>query len=135
VSYFLEALGKYAVFAGRSRRSEYWYFVLFSCLIAIALAAAGLLVAKVTGGPPTLAEYLVDFFSLLVLIPSLAVSVRRLHDVGMSGWWVLLNLVPFGSLVVMGFSLQDSQSGDNKYGPNPNEVTPSSSVLRSGHER
>jgi|ERR1700722_11313021 uncharacterized membrane protein YhaH (DUF805 family) len=126
MNYFLEALGKYAVFAGRSRRSEYWFFVLFSCLIAVALALAGLYVAGVTGGPPTLAEYLVDLFSLLIFLPSLAVSVRRLHDVGMSGWWVLLNLVPFGSLVVMGFSLQDSQSGDNKYGPNPKEVTASS---------
>ena len=126
MNYFLEALGKYAVFAGRSRRSEYWFFVLFSCLIAVALALAGLYVAGVTAGPPTLAEYLVDLFSLLIFLPSLAVSVRRLHDVGMSGWWVLLNLVPFGSLVVMGFSLQDSQSGDNKYGPNPKEVTASS---------
>ncbi|MGA7202002.1 MAG: DUF805 domain-containing protein, partial [Candidatus Cybelea sp.] len=60
MSYFLDALGKYAVFTGRARRSEYWFFVLFSCLIGIALIAAGLYVAKVTGGPPTLAEYLVD---------------------------------------------------------------------------
>ncbi len=135
MNYFLEALGKYAVFSGRSRRSEYWFFVLFTCLIAMALALAGLYVAKVTGGPPTLAKYLVDFFSLLVFIPSLAVSVRRLHDVGMSGWWILLNLVPFGSLVIMGFSVQDSQPGDNKYGPNPKEATASSYVLRSGHER
>ena len=66
----------------------------FSCLIALGLALAGLYVAEVTGGPPTLAEYLVDFFSLLIFLPSLAVSVRRLHDVGMSGWWVLLSLVP-----------------------------------------
>ncbi|MGB7014569.1 MAG: DUF805 domain-containing protein [Candidatus Cybelea sp.] len=135
MNYFLEALGKYAIFSGRSRRSEYWFFVLFTCLIATALALAGLYVAKVTGGPPTLAEYLVDFFSLLVFIPSLAVSVRRLHDVGMSGWWILLNLVPFGSLVVMGFSVQDSQAGDNKYGPNPKEAVASSYVLHSGNER
>ena len=101
----------------------------------MALALAGLYVAKLTGGPPTLAEYLVDFFSLLVFIPSLAVSVRRLHDVGMSGWWILLNLVPFGSLVVMGFSVQDSQPGDNKYGPNPKEAIALSYVLRSGNER
>ncbi len=90
MNYFLDALGKYAVFTGLSRRSEYWFFLLFSCLIAFALAATGLYVAKVTGGPPTLAEYLVDFFSLVIFLPSLAVSVRRLHDVGMSGWWVLL---------------------------------------------
>jgi uncharacterized membrane protein YhaH (DUF805 family) len=123
MNYFLDALGKYAVFGGRARRSEYWYFVLFSCLIVFALAAAGLYVAKATGGPPTLAEYLVDFYSLLILIPSLAVSVRRLHDVGMTGWWVLLNFVPLGGLVLLYFFCQDSQSGENAYGPNPKGVT------------
>ena len=123
MNYFLDALGKYAVFTGRARRSEYWFFALFSCLIVIALGAAGLYVAKLTGGPPTLAEYLVDFFSLLIFIPSLAVSVRRLHDIGMNGWWVLLNFVPLGGLVLIVLFCQDSQSGDNSYGPNPKEVT------------
>lgn len=123
MNYFLDALGKYAVFTGRARRSEYWFFVLFSCLIVIALGAAGLYVAKLTGGPPTLAEYLVDFFSLLIFIPSLAVSVRRLHDIGMNGWWVVLNFVPLGGLVLIVLFCQDSQSGDNSYGPNPKEVT------------
>ncbi len=101
MSYFLDALAKYAVFTGRSRRSEYWFFVLFTCLIGVALFAAGMYVAKITGGPPTLAEYLLDFFSLLIFLPSLAVSVRRLHDIGMNGWWVLLNLVPLGGLVLL----------------------------------
>lgn len=122
MNYFLEALGKYAVFSGRARRSEYWFFVLFTCLIAIVLGGLGLFVATMAGGPPTLAEYLVDFFSLLVLVPSLAVSVRRLHDIGMNGWWVLLNLVPLGGLVLLYFFCQDSQPGDNAYGPNPKEV-------------
>lgn len=122
MNYFLNALGKYAVFSGRARRSEYWFFVLFTCLIAIALAALGFYVAKAAGGPPTLAEYLVDFFSLVIFIPSLSVSVRRLHDIGMSGWWVLLNLIPLGSLVLLVLFCQDSQSGDNAYGPNPKEV-------------
>jgi uncharacterized membrane protein YhaH (DUF805 family) len=122
MNYFLDALGKYAVFTGRARRSEYWYFVLFSCLIVIALASVGLYIAKVTGGPPTLAQYLADFFSLLILVPSLAVSVRRLHDIGMNGWWVLLNFVPLGGLVLLYFFCQDSQSGENAYGPNPKGV-------------
>ncbi len=123
MNYFVDALRKYAVFSGRARRSEYWFFVLFSCLIAFALAAVGFCIAKVTGGPPTLAVYLVDFFSLLILAPSLAVSVRRLHDIGMTGWWVLLNFVPLGGLVLLVLFCQDSQSGDNPYGPNPKEVT------------
>jgi len=61
MSYFIDALGKYAVFTGRSRRSEYWFFILFTCLIGVALFAVGMYVAKVTDGPPTLAEYLLDF--------------------------------------------------------------------------
>jgi uncharacterized membrane protein YhaH (DUF805 family) len=126
MNYFLDALGKYAVFTGRSRRSEYWFFILFSCLIAIALGAAGFFVAKLTGGPSTLAVYLVDFFWLLLFIPSLAVSVRRLHDIGMTGWWVLLNFVPVGGLVLLVLFCQDSQSGDNKYGPNPKGVAATS---------
>ena len=119
MNYFLDALGKYAVFTGRARRSEYWYFTLFVCLIAFALAALGLGVA---GGKPTLARYLIDFYSVLIFLPSLAVSVRRLHDIGMSGWWVLLNIVPFGGLVLLYFYCQDSAIGANQYGPNPKEM-------------
>lgn len=122
MNYFLDALGKYAVFSGRARRSEYWYFVLFSCLIGLALFAAGLYVGKLTGGPPTLGEYLLDFYSLVIFIPSLAVSVRRLHDIGMNGWWVLLNLVPLGGIVLFVMFCQDSQAGPNVYGPNPKEL-------------
>jgi uncharacterized membrane protein YhaH (DUF805 family) len=122
MNYFIEALGKYAVFSGRARRSEYWYFVLFTCLIAFALAALGFAVAAATRGQPTLAQYLVDFFAVLIFLPSLAVSVRRLHDIGMSGWWVLMNLVPFGGLVLLYFFCQDSQSGTNQYGPNPKDT-------------
>jgi uncharacterized membrane protein YhaH (DUF805 family) len=122
MNYFLDALGKYAVFSGRARRSEYWFFVLFCCLIAVALCAVGFYVGKVTGGPPTLAVYLVDFFSLLIFVPNLAVSVRRLHDVGMNGWWVVLNVVPLGGLVLIYFFCQDSQPGANAYGPNPKEL-------------
>jgi uncharacterized membrane protein YhaH (DUF805 family) len=125
MNYFLEALGKYAVFTGRARRSEYWYFVLFTCLIAFALAALGFAVA---GGQPTLARYLVDFYSVLIFLPSLAVSVRRLHDIGMNGWWALLNLVPFGGLVLLYFFCQDSQTGPNEYGPNPKEMVATVSV-------
>jgi uncharacterized membrane protein YhaH (DUF805 family) len=121
MNYFLEALGKYAVFSGRARRSEYWYFFLFSCLIGIALAALGFYVTRATGGPPTLAGYFVDFFALLIFLPSIAVGVRRLHDIGMSGWWILLNIVPLGNIVLIVLFCQDSQIGSNVYGPNPKE--------------
>ncbi|HEV3091531.1 MAG TPA: DUF805 domain-containing protein [Candidatus Cybelea sp.] len=122
MNYFVEALGKYAVFSGRARRSEYWFFTLFSTLIGLFLVAIGLYIGKATGGPPTLARYLIDFYGLLIFLPTIAVSVRRLHDVGMSGWWVLLNVVPLGSLVLFVIFCQDSQPGDNRFGANPKEL-------------
>jgi uncharacterized membrane protein YhaH (DUF805 family) len=70
--------------------------------------------------------YLQSFYSLAVLIPSLAVSIRRLHDTGKSGWWILLGVIPIinfiGIFVLLFFYVQDSQAGENQYGPNPKEL-------------
>lgn len=107
-------LTKYADFSGRARRSEYWYWVL---ALAIAWVVGLILSAAVEE-----IIFLVLLAYLAVLVPSLAVSVRRLHDTGRSGWWLLLNVVPFGGLVVLIFSCLDSQPGDNQYGPNPKGV-------------
>jgi len=117
MSWYLEVLKKYAVFSGRARRKEYWMFVLFNMIIALVLAfidgAAGL--AGETGIGP-----LYSLYCLAVLIPAIAVGVRRLHDTNHSGWWFFILLVPFiGAIVLLVFFVQDSQAGDNKYGPNP----------------
>ncbi len=104
MNYFLSALQNYATFSGRSRRSEYWYFVLFSVIIAFALGfVCGLI------GIPMLA----NLFSLAIIIPSLAVGVRRMHDVGKSGWFIL---IPIYNLIL---ACTEGTSGDNEYGADP----------------
>ncbi len=101
---------QYAGFTGRARRSEYWYFVLFTFLVYVAAAV----VDAVLGIP---------VFTLLtvlaLIVPTLAVSVRRLHDTGRSGWWMLLSLVPFGGIVLLVFACTDGGSAPNEYGPSP----------------
>ena len=96
-------LGKYATFSGRARRSEYWWWVVFSFIWAWIP-----LVNLILG--------------LLLFLPSLAVAVRRLHDTGRSGWWLLLGLIPLiGAIVLIIFYATDGQPGENQYGPNPKE--------------
>lgn len=112
---------RYAQFTGRARRSEYWYYYLFYVLILIGLAIvdaiSGTFNAAVGMG------LLSGVFGLAMLIPSLAVSVRRLHDTGRSGWWLLLGLLPLiGAIVLLVFMLLDSKPGDNQFGANPKDV-------------
>ena len=92
MSWFVEALKKYAVFSGRSRRKEYWYFVLFVVIINIVLNIIDSLIGTYNRSAGV--GLLTSIFNLAVLIPSIAVSVRRLHDIDRTGWWVLIGLVP-----------------------------------------
>ncbi|MBC6994876.1 DUF805 domain-containing protein [Neolewinella lacunae] len=123
VEYYKLALSKYAEFTGRSRRSEYWYFVLGNLLVYLALAAVGTLLGALVGGGETamfLMIGLIGLFGLAIFVPSLAVAIRRLHDTGRSGWWYLIVLVPYvGGIVLIVFMCLDSQPGANKWGPNP----------------
>lgn len=121
VNWYIEVLKKYTVFSGRARRKEYWFFVLFNVLVSIALTfidgVTGTLSAESGVG------LLSGLYGLAVLVPSIAVGVRRLHDIGRSGWWLLIVLVPLlGVLVLLVFAVLDSQPGSNEYGPNPKEV-------------
>jgi uncharacterized membrane protein YhaH (DUF805 family) len=118
MNWFLQALKKYATFSGRAQRAEYWYFVLFYTLIYIVLSiidsTIGFFSAKFGVG------LLSGLFTLSVLVPSLAVAVRRLHDTGRSAWWILIAFIPIiGGIVLLVFTVQDSTLGDNLYGPNP----------------
>ncbi|MEQ8406510.1 MAG: DUF805 domain-containing protein [Oceanicaulis sp.] len=107
----------YVGFQGRARRSEYWWFALFYFIVAVALQLIAVGVNETMGG----ALYLL--FLLGTILPGIAVQVRRLHDTGKSGWWVLLGLIPLiGVIVLIIFYVGDSQPGANKYGPNPKGV-------------
>jgi len=108
--WYLQVLKNYAVFGGRARRKEYWMFMLFSFLISVVLG----FVEGITGiAPETNTSVLVTIYELAILIPSIAVGVRRMHDTDHSGWWLI---VPIANLV---FSLQEGQRGPNRFGPDP----------------
>lgn len=121
MKWFLAALRKYADFSGRARRSEYWYFALFYLLICFALAFIDGLIGSMNAAAGI--GILSGLFVLAMLIPSLAVTVRRLHDTDRSGWWFFISLVPLiGPIVLLVFSVQDSQAGANRFGSNPKAV-------------
>ena len=109
---------KYVVWKGRATRSEYWYFILFTSLITLGLS----MIDQATGtfDQETNQGLMSGLFSLFILLPSIAVFVRRLHDTGRSGWWFWILLVPLvGFIVILVFFCTDSQEEANQYGPNP----------------
>ncbi len=112
--------GQYATFSGRATRSEYWWFVLFVFIVNFlcgALIEYSLEIEGYSAVIPWSVVYVI--FILVNILPSLALQVRRLHDTGNSGWWILIGLAPYiGTLVLLIFSLIESK-GDNEYGPNP----------------
>lgn len=112
MKWYIKVLTNYFQFNGRARRTEYWMFTLFSFIIALLLSFVQSFL--------NLGELLTWIYSLFVFIPSLAVGVRRLHDTGKSGWWILINLIPIiGAIIFIIFACMDSDYGDNEYGPNP----------------
>jgi uncharacterized membrane protein YhaH (DUF805 family) len=112
MNWYLEVLKKYAVFTGRAHRTEYWMFFLFNIIIGIVLG----IIEGIFGGPGILGA----LYGLAVLVPGIAVGVRRLHDTNRTGWWLLIGLIPIiGIIVLIVFFVQDSQPGENQYGPNP----------------
>ncbi|MCK9994946.1 MAG: DUF805 domain-containing protein [Candidatus Krumholzibacteria bacterium] len=116
MNWYLEVLKKYAVFNGRARRREYWMFVLINVIVALVLtfidSQIGLLGESGYG-------VLGGIYSLAILVPSIAVSVRRLHDTDRSGMWYLITFIPFGGLFLLYFCVQESHAGMNQYGANP----------------
>jgi uncharacterized membrane protein YhaH (DUF805 family) len=117
MGWYLEVLKKYATFDGRAHRTEFWMFVLVNIVISIGLN----IVDAVIG---TNGEYgggvLSSIYSLAVLIPTLAVGARRLHDIGKSGWWQLIALIPIvGAIVLIVWFATKGKGGANEHGPNP----------------
>lgn len=126
MNHYKNAFKKYADFRSRARRSEYWYFALFNALFILVLSLLDTVLGF--GNDDTLGIF-AALYSLVVVIPSLAVCVRRLHDIGKSGWWIFVAIVPFvGALILFFFAIRDSQPGANQYGPNPKELSNSSST-------
>ena len=118
---------KYFTISGRASRSEYWWFTLagglFAFIWGLSIAFAILLVDQISG---TLYAMLMLFFvmaMLALIVPSITVSIRRLHDTGRSGWWYFVTFLPYvGSIILLVFTLLPSEEGENEYGPNPNAV-------------
>ena len=104
-----DGFGKYVEFSGRSSRSDYWFWALFAFIVAVVTYAIGLAIGT---------QLLYIIAALAIALPGIAVAVRRLHDTGRSGWWLLLSIIPFGGFVVLFFMVQPSD-GPNAFGAAP----------------
>ncbi|MCC4799997.1 DUF805 domain-containing protein [Enterovibrio norvegicus] len=117
MNWYIDVLKKYAVFKGRARRKEYWIFIVFNMFFSLVLSQAdqmlGYYDAKM--GIGTLGMV----YAAAVFLPTLAVTVRRLHDTDRSGWWALLGIVPFGVIALLILQAFEGTKGGNRFGPDP----------------
>lgn len=125
-TWYMKALKQYVSPGGRAQRKEYWIFLLINTCVTLFLSLVTLVSSSGPDGSPqglgAIAGGLQSLFSLAVFLPGFMVSIRRLHDVGKSGWWILLSFIPFiGWLILLFFFIKDSEPGTNQYGPNPKE--------------
>ena len=119
--YFLDIVkNHYADFEGRARRREYWMFTLMYLIVYVALAIVGGILSIISSTLGSLVFGLIGLASLAVLIPSIAVTVRRLHDVDKSGWFILVSLIPvIGGFYLLYLTIIEGTKGDNQYGSDP----------------
>lgn len=122
MKWFFEAYKKYAVFSGRARRKEFWCFVLFNIILWIVLGQIFGLINR-----PEMDVFL-KLLAFATILPWLAVSVRRMHDIGKSGWFLLIFLIPFGNLFILFSLASEGAKGKNEYGPDPKKMGESPSV-------
>jgi uncharacterized membrane protein YhaH (DUF805 family) len=122
VEWYLAPFRKYADFSGRARRREYWTF----CLVNAAISGIG---SGLSRALPFIG-IIVGLYGTATLIPGLAVSWRRLHDVGKSGAWYFMALIPFVGWILLLIQLvKDSVPGPNEYGPNPKEAESAANMV------
>lgn len=115
MNYFLEALKKYAMFSGRARRKEYWMYVLFYVIFASFVT--------IIDGVLGTSRILTGIYGLAFIVPTIAAAVRRLHDLGKSGFWYFISFIPLiGGIWMLVLMCLDGQQGENQYGPNPKEL-------------
>jgi uncharacterized membrane protein YhaH (DUF805 family) len=112
---YIKALKNYATFNGRTRRKDYWIFSLINFLLMIGFSIGDYMLNSETLG------VLGGMYFLAILRPSLSISARRLHDINLSGWWMLISLIPFAGIILLVLMFRDSQPGQNQYGANPKE--------------
>ncbi len=119
MEWYLKVLRQYADFKGRARRKEYWMFTLFNILFAV-----GAILIDYTVGTNFLAGYGIFYmlYALATFVPGLGVTVRRLHDVGKSGWMILVGLIPLiGAIWLLVLLVQEGDRGINRFGPDPKD--------------
>ncbi|MFD5145828.1 DUF805 domain-containing protein [Streptomyces sp. NPDC058401] len=113
--YYTDVLKKYAVFSGRARRQEYWMFVLFDI--------AALIIAAIIDGVLGTSPWIYLLYAVATFLPGLGLAIRRLHDLGKSGWWLLIGLVPLvGGIWLLVLTATEGQPNPNQYGPSPKAV-------------
>jgi uncharacterized membrane protein YhaH (DUF805 family) len=116
IDYYIGAFRKYADFSGRATRSEYWWFYLVTIAVSILIS----ILESILNIPFGLISVI---YGLVSVIPTLALLVRRLHDTGKSGWFLLILVIPFLGIILFVISIfTDSTPGANKYGPNPKGI-------------
>ncbi len=114
MNWYIDVLKKYTVFEGRARRKEYWMFILFNIIVSILVAVIGGILGT---------TLLSVIYALAVILPSIGVAIRRLHDTGRSGWWLLVGFIPLiGFIVLIVFMVLDSDMNDNQFGSNPKAI-------------
>lgn len=118
MNWYLKVIKNYTNFSGRARRKEYWMFVLFNIIFATAAAILDNMLG--TSFPGGIYGTFYGLYTLFIFLPSLAVSVRRLHDIGKSGWMLFIALIPIiGAIWLLVLFLTDTEPGNNLYGTNP----------------
>jgi len=110
MEYFIDAFRKYADFSGRATREQYWMYILIYVVISVVLSIIDAAMATVV---------LSAIFSVVMLVPSISIATRRLHDTGRSGWWQLIGLIPLLGIIILIVLLVQDSHGDNEYGPSP----------------
>lgn len=113
MNWYIHVLKNCFYFSGRARRKEYWMFMLFNIIFSIvAMIMDSILFGQSGGG------ILYGIYTLILLVPTIAVGIRRLHDVGKSGWWLLIGLIPvLGGLLLLYWAVKDGERGTNHWGP------------------
>jgi uncharacterized membrane protein YhaH (DUF805 family) len=116
MNYYIEVLRRWNDFSGRSRRAEFWYFVLFNLIIPVILYFL-IFYTNTSYEIIRIIFWIYAVYCLVLIIPNLALLTRRMHDIGKSGWMIFINLIPiFGAIWFLLLLVRESDSGDNKYG-------------------